>query len=292
VSGPKVRPSLRTRDGAIAYDVEGDRGPCVLLIMGYGMRGVTWRTQIEELSKRYRVAYFDNRGVGESVAIAPREWTMRDMAKDSLAVLDALGWERAHVIGVSMGGMIAMELALEHPRRCASLSLIVTHAGGPLAWLPTPAGLAVLARTQLARSLERRHRIHMELHYPAHFIATVDPGEMARRIAEAGDPTPDTARKHLRAIQTFRARSRLGALRLPTLVVQAALDRLVLPRHSDDLVRLIPGAELARFDDAGHGVIFQRGVDVSERLHRHLAKVESPTARAASFAAAPPSSPT
>jgi pimeloyl-ACP methyl ester carboxylesterase len=245
--------------------------------MGYGMRGVVWRTQIEKLSERCRVAYFDNRGIGASDPIAHDRWSIRDMAEDTARVLDALGWESAHIVGVSMGGMIAQELALAYPERCQSLSLIVTHAGGVLAWMPRLAGLATMLRTSLARTTEIRLRFRKELLYPAHFLAVVDRGEMARRIAEAGAPTADTARKQLRAIQGHRARQRLRHVRVPTLIVRAALDQVISPKHSDDLHRLIPGAQMARFEDAGHGVIFQRGPEVSERLLRHIVAAEART---------------
>ena len=133
----------------IAYTIHGTSGPPVLLVMGLGMRGVVWRPQVEVLERDHRLLTFDNRGIGESDD-APGPWRIPDMAEDALRVLDAARFSSAHVVGVSMGGMIAQELALRAPRRVRSLTLIVTPppgAGGP--WGPeAPSGSPAQRGTQ------------------------------------------------------------------------------------------------------------------------------------------------
>src|SRR5688572_9746921 len=90
---------------AIHFETHGTVGPKVLLIMGLGMRGALWRPQIDELSRDHQLATYDHRGIGES-GLPDRAFTMREMAFDALRVAGALGWERFHVAGVSMGGMV------------------------------------------------------------------------------------------------------------------------------------------------------------------------------------------
>src|SRR3954462_5056509 len=105
---------IRTR-----YDVEGE-GPPLLLIPGNGMDRSCFRDQLPEFSKHFRCITYDMRGIGEST-VTPANYTVRDMAKDALGLLDGLGIERAHIAGYSLGGCIGQEMALDAPKRVASL---------------------------------------------------------------------------------------------------------------------------------------------------------------------------
>lgn len=253
----------------------GQRGPRVLLIMGFGMRGDIWRPQIEDLRGDHRVAWFDNRGIGESERGPKRLWTMKDMARDTLRVMDALGWEDAHLVGVSMGGMIAQETALMAESRLRSLSLIVTHEGGRLGWLPTAEGLRRFLEVHFRREDERFEALQRLL-YPPEFLATCDPDELrARMEAQVGRRvSKDTFLGQLHAVLRHDTGSRLGQLRLPTLVIKAGRDVLVPPARSDRLRRRIAHARLVEFPEAGHGVTFQCKHELSAALRRHFAQAE------------------
>ncbi|HJL01447.1 MAG TPA: alpha/beta hydrolase [Polyangiaceae bacterium LLY-WYZ-15_(1-7)] len=261
----------------LRYWTAGSRGPRLLFIMGFGMRGDIWRPQVEALRERHRVAWFDNRGIGESERGPQRLWTMRDMALDTLRVLDALGWRDAHLIGVSMGGMVAQEVALLDEPRLRSLTLIATHEGGPLrAKLPTPEGIRQFVRSNTQTGAARIDAIRRLL-YPPEFLAAVDPDQMkARMEAQLGRPTPrPTLLGQLHAVLRHDTGPRLGQLTLPTLIVKPCRDILIRPGSSDRLRRRVAHARLLELPDAGHGAIFQAADTVNEALRRHVADAET-----------------
>lgn len=254
----------------LAYRLHGDRGPRVLLIMGLGMRGVAWRPQVEGLGATHRLITFDNRGIGDSED-APGAWTMRDMAADAERVLDAAGWEDAHVVGVSMGGMIAQELVLAAPERARSLTLIATHAGGPTTFLPPIAGVRGFLEVNLLPP-EQRFAALAYLLYPADFLRVVDRGALEQRMKDQlGDrASAEVRRRQLRAVMRHDTRDRLASLRAPTLVISPGRDALVRPSACRALARQIEGARLVELDQAGHGVIFQCARVVNGHLERHI----------------------
>jgi 3-oxoadipate enol-lactonase len=259
----------------IAYETHGASGPPVLLIMGLGMRGALWKPQIEVLSEDHRLATYDHRGVGGSDP-PTGAFRMKDMAFDALRVAGALGWHRFHVVGISMGGMVAQEVALAAPERVTSLSLVATHPGGAGGLVPTTGGLRDFAAAMLGPRGGRIGALERLL-YPAPFLATVDREAMARRIGDqVGDPAPRrVVLLQLAAIAAFDARARLRDIAAPTLVVQPGLDALVRPSHAAVLANGIPGARLHAFPDAGHGVAFQHARPLSEVIRAHVAEAES-----------------
>ena len=259
----------------VDYTREGAAGPAVLLIMGFGMSGRVWRPQVDDLARTHQVAFYDHLGIGESEP-PTHGATMASMAGDAGRVLDALDWADAHVVGVSMGGMIAQELALRAPSRVRSLTLIATHAGGLVAAMPRAEGLFHFAAANLGQTHHRVAALKRLLYTPE-FLATVDGARLDARIAEmAGKRAPGrTLTGHLRAVLRHRTYRRLGRISAPTLVVRPGRDLLVHPRNSDVLARVIPGARLVRFDDAGHGVTFQRAADLNAELARHFAEVDA-----------------
>lgn len=260
----------------LAWDLHGEQGPPVLLVMGFAMRGLVWRPQLDLLPLHHRVITYDHRGIGRSES-AGRLWTMQLLAADARRVLDAAGWESAHVVGVSMGGMVAQELALRHPERVRSLTLVVTHGGGAAAWRPSREGLSALSAT-LAGPVAGRVEALERLLYPAEYLASVD--RVAFR-ASLGDrtgykPPRRTLVGQLGAIVRHHTVPRLPRIAVPTLVVRAGRDILVDPAHSHTLAERIPGAELLDFPDAGHGVIHQCRDPLNERLLAHFASVRGP----------------
>jgi pimeloyl-ACP methyl ester carboxylesterase len=262
----------------------GVSGLPVLLIMGFTMPGRAWRLVLPHLGPR-EACTFDNRGAGDSGAPAG-PYTMAMMAGDARGVLAHLGWPRAHVVGVSMGGMIAQHLALSAPERVASLSLIATHAGGLRQLLPPVAGLRPFVEANAFASLgdsltrlspglrgplgRQRFGALSRLLFGADYLRSNDPETLAALLRHDFEPpAPAAGRKgQLAAAVGHRAEGRLAQLAgIPTLVVKAPEDRLIDPRHSDALAAAIPGAHLVSLDGAGHGLVRQ----VPERLGGLLA---------------------
>ena len=133
------------------------QGEPVLLVMGLAMSGRGWRGQVEDLSKDFTVCSYDNRGVGDS-STPIGLYTTRALAKDAFGLMDHLGWDRAHVVGISMGGMIAQHMGLLRPERVRSMALISTHMGG-LAGRPSFQGTKAFVGMQTTTG-EQRLRMH------------------------------------------------------------------------------------------------------------------------------------
>ena len=258
----------------LCYSVSGSAGPRLLLIMGYGMRGLVWREQIEGLKTDHQVLTYDHPGLGRSAPAEARP-TMRTMGRHALRILDELGWDETHLVGVSMGGMISQELVLRAPSRFRSLTLIATHAGGLTTFLPSVKGLSLFVRGNLQNGRARVETLQKLLYTPD-FVARVDRVDLARRMRDAlGDRAPrDTLLGHLHAVARHRTRSRLSAITTPTLVVRPGRDILVRPSNCDLLHRHIPGSRLVRFDDAGHGVTFQEADALNEAIRDHVSRHE------------------
>lgn len=254
-------------DPRLHVDVHGTAtGDPVLLVMGLGMTGAMWAPLIPGLSAHRRVATFDHRCLGRSED-GPAAETMSALAGDTLRVLDGLGWQSAHVVGISMGGMIAQELALRWPTRVKTLTLLATHAGGRLGMIPPLKGIAaILFSTSRAQRLER-------LLYPAALRGDVRPrteGMLAQRVP------PSTLRAHLRAVRSHDTRARLRTLAVPTLIVKPGLDVLVRPSHSDRLLAAIPGARLVVMPNVGHGLVTHEAEALTTLLLQHFDPSQRP----------------
>jgi len=239
------------------YYVEAGAGDPVLLIMGFGGDHTAWAFQMGAFSAKNRVIAFDNRGVGRTDA-PDLPYTTRMMAVDTLGLMDALDIEHAHVIGISMGGMIAQELALAHPERVRSLHLGCTLAR-PDAYLLALNSVWRDMRTNFGREAMLR-ALGLWLFAPATYAGRPDLVEALLQTALA-NPHPQTLAGFLRqgeAIACHDTLERLSAIRCPTLVSVAEDDILVPPRFSREIASRIPGADLHVIASAGHGYFLER----------------------------------
>jgi pimeloyl-ACP methyl ester carboxylesterase len=247
----------------IAYEEVG-AGPPLVLVMGLGISSAGWQITVPWLAERYRVITIDNRGCGRSDTPVGR-YSTSQMAGDVLAVLDALAIDAAHVYGLSMGGMIAQELAIRHPERVRALVLGATAPGGALTRPPDPLLFAALATRTLAHGAGGVASLYGLLFSERFLAANADALDESREQVVGMLATPDGYRRQLAATITHDAADRLHLIQAPTLVVQGTADRLVPPANARILAGRIARAELFLLPGAGHAYEYEEP-DVSREV--------------------------
>lgn len=258
----------------IAYQEMGDpAGEPLLLVMGLAMQMLGWDEGFCSLlaERGFRVVRFDNRDVGRSTKLVdagvPRRFDMLagrrstaayligDMARDAAGLMDHLGIESAHVVGASMGGMIAQTLAIEHPRRVRSLVSIMSTTGSRWAGLPSfRAFAALMAKAPRSReeAVERAVRTFRVIGSPGFPFEEERVRDIAARSYDRGHHPPGAARQ-LHAIMASGDRTRgLRGVEAPTLVIHGRSDPLVRPSGGRATARAVPGAKLRLVDGMGH----------------------------------------
>ncbi len=268
--------TMKVNDIDLYYETHGDpKGEPVLLIMGFVMNAGAWAPQIEALKGRYHVIAFDNRGSGRSSQPATR-YSMSQFVADTIALLDALGIASVHVVGSSMGGMIAQELILQHPERVRSLTLMCTTPGGPHSadYDERRAEAAELdAVTDPAASVtpERALEFALQLFTPE-FLANPSAGLIQMGGSTALFPsTLDGAKGQMGAIIGHDTYERLPRIAVPTLIMSGEDDPLIKPANSRILAERIPNAELHMFPGLRHGFAAQDPDQVNPLLLAFLA---------------------
>jgi 3-oxoadipate enol-lactonase len=262
----------RADDAEIAYVAEG-AGPPVLCLQGVGVIGEGWRPQMDALSPRFRTIAPDNRGIGGSGPGRP-PLTIEKMARDALAVMDAEGEARFHVIGHSMGGLIAQQLAIAAPSRVISLALVCTFPDGRNATAFSLRLMTLGLRTRLGTRAMRRAGM-LRLIMPEAYLRTVDRHRLAADLSrlfgrDLADQPPIVAAQ-------LGAMKRYGAVRrpvdlpgTPTLVVSGAHDPIAPPTFGRALAAAIPGARYVEFAEAGHALPIQCAAELNALLLEHL----------------------
>jgi 3-oxoadipate enol-lactonase len=239
------------------FYVETGAGDPLVLVMGFGGDHLAWGLQIPAFAAKYRVIAFDNRGVGQSDT-PDVPYTTAMMADDTVGLLDVLRIDRAHVCGVSMGGMIAQEIALRHPARVRTLQLHATLAR-PDAYMHALSGAWGEVRPRVERE-EWLRMLTLWLFAPVTFADRPELVELLVQNALA-NPYPQSLTGFLRQGEAVRAHDtleQLDRIRCPTLVSVAEHDILVPPRFSQVIAQRVPGAEMKTVADAGHAYIWER----------------------------------
>jgi len=229
----------------IAWEERGDGAP-LLLIQGLGYGRWSWAPIVPALAEHYRVLWFDNRGIGDSDR-PEGPYTAKLMAADALQVLDEAGIERAHVLGASLGGMIAQELAARSPERVDKLVLCCTTPGGA-ATVPMPEVTVRLFAEAATLAPEVALRRFVENALAPDASAELIQELFDLRVANPPDPVGWQAQ----AAAGLGFAGIDGAISAPTLIVTGTEDNVVDPRNSDVLAERIPGAEVRRIENAGH----------------------------------------
>jgi pimeloyl-ACP methyl ester carboxylesterase len=258
----------------ISHDLHGSRGPRVLLIHGVGVAGCGWRPQVEALRERCRVLTFDNRGLGQSSRPRGAALSVEQMAGDAFALAQSLGWNSCHVIGHSMGGVIAQSLALQHPEFIESLALLCAVAKGAdaarLTWPKLWLGLRGRIGTRCAR---RRAFLQMVLAPEEFAAANVE--QTAALFADVFGrdlaDQPAIAFAQLRATARYDARPHLPSLvNTRAIVISAEHDIIAPPQGGRELASLIPGARFLELRGTAHAATITRAVEVNRHLSEWL----------------------
>jgi pimeloyl-ACP methyl ester carboxylesterase len=250
----------------LAYDVEGAGEP-LLMVQGLGYGRTGWGPAPARLARRFEVVTFDNRGFGGS-EITAGPYTTAQLATDALALLDELEIERAHVVGISLGGMIAQELVLAAPARVTKLVLCSTTAGGPTA-VPMPAQTVALMGRQPQLDPQEAMRLFVE-----NALSPSPPDGLVDEIVayRTANP-PDGAGWYAQASAgaAHDAMARLDEIRVPTLVVHGTADNVVDAGNAPLIAEAIPGARLELLDGVGHLVPWERPEEFVALVEEFLA---------------------
>ncbi|MBI3268510.1 MAG: alpha/beta fold hydrolase [Planctomycetes bacterium] len=261
-------PFATVADVRLRYEVQGEGAPGeapVLLLAGLGRGLDLWDAQAHALARRFRTVLVDNRGVGESDA-PPGPYSARQMAADAVAVLDELGIARAHVVGASLGGFLAQEVALGWPERVARLALLGTAFGGDRCRRMAESTWRALAERGGMPYEDYLWRA-VPLGFSEKYLERHRDG-VARSIrARAARPvSPEAWMAQAYAGATFDASDRLAGLSCPTLVMAGTADIVVPPANAWLLSRAIPGARIALYPGAGHYFFVERAEEVNRDL--------------------------
>jgi pimeloyl-ACP methyl ester carboxylesterase len=253
--------------GGLNYERSGSGEP-LLMIQGMSATHLAWGDPFRaEIERSFECIVFDNRGMGRS-AEAELPFTVADMAADTAALLDDLGLESAHVLGISMGGAIAQELALAHPGRIKSLTLGATFCGGPEAKLMRPEDLQMLGAAYASGDRVQVFRAMWEINLSPAFRADDSRFAAFEEMAE-GLPAPrKVVLEQMRACAEHDTSTRLGGIDLPTLVVHGTADRLIDVANGKLIASLIP-APIELMEDVGHLFWWEQPERSAELVRAH-----------------------
>ena len=266
--------TTRVGDVDIAYETFGDPSdPALLLVMGLATQMIAWHEDFcGQLADRgFHVIRFDNRDVGRSspmrdlpvptlrqLVLRSKKaagYTLSDMAGDAVGLLDHLGIERAHVVGASMGGMIAQTIAIEHPQRVLSLCSIMSNTGARWSGQPKLATYRVLLGTppkDRDKFIDHVLKVYRVIGSPDFDRDEDDLRDLAARSYDRGRNPAGSGRQLAAIIASGDRTDRLRGVSAPTVVIHGTKDRLVSPSGGRATAKAIPGARLVKIEGMGH----------------------------------------
>jgi pimeloyl-ACP methyl ester carboxylesterase len=255
--------STRVGDIKMGYRTYGSGYP-LMMIMGYGSTMNLWEPElIRMLSARLKVIVFDNRGMGNTET-GQRAFSIEQFADDTVGLMDVLGIQQAHVLGWSMGALIAEEVVLRHPGKVNKLVLYAAHCNADL-FPPAPEVIQKL--TDTSGTPEEQGMRFISVLFTPDWLQSH--GERLKEIfyRPMGNISPETMAKQSMAIGTWKGCcDRLGEINNPTLVIAGADDVLVPPQNARYLADKVPNAQLVLSKNSGHGLMFQSPDKFSEKV--------------------------
>jgi len=250
--------TARNGDVELYYETVGDPGdPTLVLVNGLGSQCINYATEWCErfVAAGYQVVRFDNRDTGLSSKLDGVEYGLADMADDVVAVLDAIGVARAHVMGVSLGGMIVQRLAIDHPDRVRTLTSVMSRTGEPGFGESSPEALALLLGPPASSREEYIEQLVEAIAVYGSKPEWIDDGATRARAAAAYDRCfcPAGIARQMTAVMSGGSRDEeLRTLAVPTLVLHGSRDVLINPSGGRHTAEVIPSARYHEIDGMGH----------------------------------------
>ena len=265
-----------TVNGNEIHYLQRGSGEPLLLIMGMSGTHLSWGEPfLEALARDFEVTIFDNRGVGKSSRVEPG-YSIADLADDTAALIDSLGHASMHVTGISMGGMVAQELALRHPDKIRTLTLGCTYSGGEGSALSPPETFERLQAGWTSGDRERALRTGWEVNVSETFAADEDAFAAFKKAALDLPVAVPVIMGQLQAISQHDTSARLDDVAAPTLVVHGTDDQMLPVANARMIAERIPGSRLEIFDGIGH-LFFVEEPERSAELIREHARAATPS---------------
>ena len=247
---------VKVRDITFYYDTQGAGYPLVL-IRGLGSNADHWYPQIHSFSACFRVMFYDNRGIGRSDK-PDNPYTISMMAEDTAGLMDAVGIPKAHIMGLSMGGMVAQEFALRFPDKVHGLVLACTHCGGGKAVPPSEKISALFAEFIATASPEAAREAGKCLFAAGTFKKAPELVGEYQQASARFPPEAKTLIQQWEAVKWHDTWLRLQKITAPTLVITGAEDVLIAPENSKILADRIPGAQLCIISGGAHQFLVEQ----------------------------------
>jgi len=257
--------NLGTR--SLYYERRGSGEP-LLLIQGMAGHTRIWGEPfLTELARSFDVVTLENRGIGESTDV-PGDFTIVDLAEDAVALLDDLGWDDAHVAGVSMGGMIAQELVLRHPARVRRLVIACSYCGGEGASFRASGPMRMMTAMNTG-DVEQAVRAGYVSNFSATFAADERNYEPFKAAALSVATPPNVIMRQAKASFAHDTSARLGGIEAPTLIIHGDEDNMLEYANSQLIAKLMPTATFHTFEDTGHMLWWEHPRESAALIRQH-----------------------
>ncbi|HZO36754.1 MAG TPA: alpha/beta hydrolase [Solirubrobacteraceae bacterium] len=251
------------------HHVRRGAGEPLLLIQGMSGNHEHWGERFLELLERdFDVIAYDHRGVGWSPGIE-KSFTIAELADDAAVLLDRLGVDRAHVLGISMGGMVAQELALNHPERVRTLTLGCTYAGGPEGILADAEVFAPMVNALRDGDRDGAIRASWEANVSAAFSADAEAYALFHATALRKPTALRVLMLQMRAIAAHDTHLQLAEITAPTLIIHGSEDRMLPVVNGEAISRAMPEARFVRYDGVGHMFWIEQPDRTAELVREH-----------------------
>jgi pimeloyl-ACP methyl ester carboxylesterase len=269
-------PTVDIAGNELFYERRGSGDPLVL-IMGMSGNSTHYEPVAGLLERHFELLLFDNRGIGRSAPVSG-DFTVADLAADTTAVMDAAGIDSAHVMGISMGGMIAQEIAISAPGRVRGLVLGCTYAGGPGSSLAGPDVMQRLAGPMMSGDREAAIRAGWEANVSRAFAADDANWNRFHEVATRYPAPVDLIMRQMGAVAQFDVSAGLASITAPTLVIHGTDDEMLSVSNAELIAAAIPGARLEVLDGVGHLFFWEQPERSAELVTEFLAGVAEPAA--------------